>query len=226
MSKIVIPSGAVDQSITIPACNPEIVMSVTDSNRFSDGFHTIGELYQHRCLLFIALCNQLKVQDVMGWKAWKDHQGNLIEGWFLAGLNLPSGEISYHLPAELWTLLKFPQWNAAPRFDGHSSLDVVDRLTAWLNAECEAKTKTADHQFSKTVEAMQFPGFTESPNHVGKELARFLEDVVISNHQGKLGIHTRTGVVEAAPGDWIIRDQNQFSCCKPDEFAALYGPVA
>lgn len=38
------------------------VDSLTDNERekISDGYHDFEELYEHRCRLFIALCNALK----------------------------------------------------------------------------------------------------------------------------------------------------------------------
>lgn len=41
-----------------------------------------------------------------------------------------------------------------------------------------------------------------------------------------LGIRTLEGVMEASPGDWIIRGvQGEFYPCKPDIFEATYEPV-
>ena len=42
----------------------------------------------------------------------------------------------------------------------------------------------------------------------------------------KLGISTLEGVMEASPGDWIIKGvKGEFYPCKPDIFEATYSPV-
>jgi hypothetical protein len=44
---------------------------------------------------------------------------------------------------------------------------------------------------------------------------------------GKIGIHTLEGVMEASPGDWIIKGiKGEYYPCKPDIFAATYEEVA
>ena len=43
---------------------------------------------------------------------------------------------------------------------------------------------------------------------------------------GKIGITTLEGVMEASPGDWIIKGvKGEFYPCKPDIFAATYERV-
>lgn len=43
---------------------------------------------------------------------------------------------------------------------------------------------------------------------------------------GKLGIQTLEGMMEASPGDWIIRGvKGEFYPCKPDIFSATYERV-
>lgn len=47
-----------------------------------------------------------------------------------------------------------------------------------------------------------------------------------SSHGGVLLIHTLEGVMEAQPGDWIIRGvQGELYPCKPDIFEATYEAV-
>lgn len=43
---------------------------------------------------------------------------------------------------------------------------------------------------------------------------------------GKIGIHTLEGVMEASPGDWIIKGvKGEFYPCKPDIFEQTYEAV-
>ena len=97
----------------------------------SDGYHTFEELYEHRCALFVALL--IKSPDI-SWYSLKHSDGSDWPGWFIAGMELPSGDITYHLPVALKPLLdssavkELPQGKA---WDGHTSNDVVTRLKQW-----------------------------------------------------------------------------------------------
>ena len=56
----------------------------------------------------------------------------MFDRYFIAGIRLPEGMITYHLPIELWDLLEVEELGAAPAWDGHSAADVVDRLLQGL----------------------------------------------------------------------------------------------
>lgn len=100
----------------------KITIEVSDLGQVSDGYHTISELYDHRCLLWISLC--LCNSDVCYIK--KDH----YDGWFLLGANTEEGEqISYHCPNKYLHLVDGKiQENNEVVFDGHTSKDVIERL--------------------------------------------------------------------------------------------------
>lgn len=98
-------------------------------NDISDGYHTFAELYEHRISLFVAL---MKSHRDISWAAKEHADGSGFEGWFIAGMDLPTGAITYHLPNEWWSELDdIPLLERAPVWDGHSSSDVVNRLRAW-----------------------------------------------------------------------------------------------
>ena len=100
-----------------------------ETSYISDGYHTFGELYEHRYALFIAL---MHCMQGAAWYSMK-HANDvpMYNGWFIAGICLPSGDISYHLPL---SLLGHVQEAGAKRmesgfiWDGHTSEDVIDRL--------------------------------------------------------------------------------------------------
>ena len=105
------------------------------SNEISDGYHTMGELYEHRTALFIALCREIAWNpeyqtEEQVWRSKLHSDGKGFKGWFILGINVKDGEqITYHLPISKWadtyfarTLDKCPEW------DGHTSKDVLDRL--------------------------------------------------------------------------------------------------
>lgn len=108
-----------------------------DVGEVSDGYHTFNELYEHRQLLFIAL---MRAHPEISWRANNHADGTHYEGWFIAGMHLPTGDISYHLKADKWELLDYSgiaTSNKAPRWDGHSSQDVLIRLTNWITSKEE-----------------------------------------------------------------------------------------
>ena len=97
----------------------------------SDGFHTFDELYDHRCHLFVAL---MRSHPKLSWRASNHDDGTMFDGWFVAGMHLPTGDISYHLPVWMWEMLdrcSIETTLRAPHFDGHSAADVIKRLAAW-----------------------------------------------------------------------------------------------
>ena len=106
-----------------------------DTNLISDGYHTFGELYEHRIALFITLCNYLYElyrhdSGTLCWKSKIHFDGTSWDGWFIAGIGTEKGkQISYHLPIKDWDKLRVVAYDKAPvEWDGHTPADVVKRL--------------------------------------------------------------------------------------------------
>lgn len=102
-----------------------------DVGEVSDGFHTFNELYEHRQTLFVALANRVPTK---AWKSRLHADGTMFEGpegWFIAGLHLPDGDITYHLEGRFWDLLRVEEMERAPEWDGHTPADVVKRIKEW-----------------------------------------------------------------------------------------------
>ena len=97
----------------------------------SDGYHTFDELYEHRHMLFIAL---MISGAGYSWRSRKHDDGTEMEGWFVAGIKLAGvGMITYHLPNRLWDLTGGSvALNRAPKWDGHTSDDVLERLRNYI----------------------------------------------------------------------------------------------
>jgi len=94
----------------------------------SDGYHTFNELYSHRHALFLAF---IRSSPYCAWMSDKHDDGSKTDGWFIAGITIPTGTISYHLPLSLWASCSYAGAtliDKAPKWDGHTSKDVVDRL--------------------------------------------------------------------------------------------------
>lgn len=111
----------------------EYALLPDDMQDFSDGFHTFKELYHHRELLFLSM---MLAHPAISW-ASKTHnppEQPMYEGFFVAGMNLPEGQISYHLSIELWHVVENAgiSRNRQPKWDGHTSQDVLIRLASWV----------------------------------------------------------------------------------------------
>ena len=98
----------------------------------SDGYHTFGELYYHRMMLFSIILNQNK--DI-SWKAKKHHDGTMFdEDSFICGIETPQGQYTYHYNLEFWDYFKVKELEFAPEYDGHKPSDIT-RLVSILEVE-------------------------------------------------------------------------------------------
>jgi len=105
---------------------------LSNTAQISDGYHTFGELYDHRCHLFIAL---MRRNPGLSWYSPRHHDGSMYPEWFIAGMDLPTGTISYHLPKWMMGMVESSGAefkSTAPEWDGHTSADVIRRLAEWL----------------------------------------------------------------------------------------------
>ena len=108
-------------------------MSNPDTSEISDGYHTFGELYEHRHWLFISL---MRAYPDLSWASRTHSDGSSIEGWFIAGMTLSTGQISYHMPDELWSVVEAIglHQNKQPDWDGHTAAEALDRLREWTGS--------------------------------------------------------------------------------------------
>jgi len=95
----------------------------------SDGYHTFKELYEHRAMLFLAL---MRCHSPDAWFSLKhrDHTA-MFADMFVAGINLPSGQVTYHLGMEHWDTAVSTgseELDVAPEWDGHDAKQVCERL--------------------------------------------------------------------------------------------------
>lgn len=119
------------RDVQVPEKMNNSIIIPGDVGEVSDGYHTFNELYDHRMLLFCALVSSNKH---LAWKSIKHSDGTILgDDWFIAGMDLPQGSITYHLKMEYWTLLDCRVLTHAPEWDGHTSHDVLERLKKWLH---------------------------------------------------------------------------------------------
>ena len=98
-------------------------------NNISDGYHTMNELYYHRGILFSVVCNQ---NSSLAWKSRKHSDDTMYDGMFIAGINTPEGQYTYHCENDLWDLFNIKEIDNAPEWDGHEPKDVT-RLVSFNN---------------------------------------------------------------------------------------------
>lgn len=97
-----------------------------NKGQISDGYHTFDELYNHRDLLFINLC---QLRPKVSWiKATEDYPG-----YFCLYTRTPHGQISYHVQNKYRHMVEGLQVKDN-EWDGHSSNDVIERMTKWGGA--------------------------------------------------------------------------------------------
>ena len=99
-----------------------------DFEEVSDSYHSFNSLYAHRMLLFIAL---MKTNKSISWRSRLNSDGSKWDGWFVAGMRLPSGLITYHLDDKFWEMLNDIETLEKGEWDGHTSDQVLTRLNNW-----------------------------------------------------------------------------------------------
>lgn len=110
----------------------KLIIPMENVGEVSDGYHSFDELYIHRNLLFIAL---MRSNLGISWRANNHEDGTMFPDWFIAGMDLPTGSISYHLPLWMWEMLDgagILTANKGPKWDGHTPNDVLKRLEEWF----------------------------------------------------------------------------------------------
>lgn len=112
-------------------CYPGGVMIQGKPARLTDGYHTMEELYQHRRALTAALASAL----ALGGNSWRskahhpDDDPMFDGGYFIVGIELPTGTITYHYKLTYWDdFAAVPEVEHAPKWDGADPNTTVTRL--------------------------------------------------------------------------------------------------
>lgn len=114
------------------------------TDEISDGYHTFGELYDHRRALTAALfaviarAQRDRGVQVWVWKSKRHHPDDnpMFEGgYFVVGADLPGGQVSYHYKLQHWDdFAEVPELQHAPKYDGHTPALTVERLLMFAGA--------------------------------------------------------------------------------------------
>ena len=102
----------------------------------SDGYHTFNELYEHRFSLFSVVCKAYN-----GWKSKLHSDGTMYDGWFVAGVETPKGQATYHMPMAWWGKFPVHELEKAPQYDGHTPNDVIERIHSLLDGAMKENEK-------------------------------------------------------------------------------------
>ncbi len=111
-------------------------MTTTNMNNISDGYHTFGELYEHRYILFL---NLALAYSGIAFKTWLNDKKEAWDGWFILGINTEYGQITYHLPEKFWIAAEVREIEYNFDYDGHTSKDVCDRLSRFAVQQVESR---------------------------------------------------------------------------------------
>jgi len=114
--------------------NEEIVHQASEN--ISDGYHTFKELYEHRRALTAALAVTLSLlYPGSAWRSKQHHPDDdpMFEGgYFIVGLDTPTGTITYHYKLTHWDdFANCRTREHAPKWDGAEPSATVDRLLEW-----------------------------------------------------------------------------------------------
>ena len=98
----------------------------------SDGYHTFGELYHHRSILFAFLCREK--YDRSWWSTLHD-DGTMYDGMFIAGITLDGDtSIEYHMDNKYRKLFegKVTHLPKAPAWNGKSPSIEISEIERYL----------------------------------------------------------------------------------------------
>lgn len=106
-------------------CDVAGVMEIDD---VSDGFHTFGQLYYQRMILFAAIVKQNRDK---AWKSYKHEDGRLCfgGGWFIVGIDTAKGSYTYHYENKYYSLFDCEELERGKPWDGHTEEDVTRLLS-------------------------------------------------------------------------------------------------
>jgi hypothetical protein len=106
------------------------VENLIKTENISDGYHTFGQLYHDRAVLFAMICNTYKDK---AWKSKQHDDGTMFDDMFIVGVATPHGHYTYHFHIEpYWDMYDVMEIERAPKWDGHTYKD-IDRLFGLLN---------------------------------------------------------------------------------------------
>lgn len=97
-------------------------VGLINTKDISDGYHTFGQLYHDRAVLFAVICNTYKGK---AWKSKLHDDGTMFDDMFIVGVETPQGQYTYHYHVEpYWDMYDVKEVEKAPVWDGHTFEDI------------------------------------------------------------------------------------------------------
>lgn len=116
----------------------------------SDTYHTFGDLYHHRALLFASLC--LTSMRSIAWKSLlhDDPNDKMYDGMFIVGVETPEGQATYHYKIDpYWAMFKgVKELDRAPKYDGHTPDEAIQRIYNYATNYLKPTLRSADARHS------------------------------------------------------------------------------
>lgn len=112
----------------------------------SDGYHTFNDLYAHRRALTAVLA-AAAASDEDAWRSKAHHPEDspIFPGYFIVGIELPTGTITYHYALEFWDEFgAVAALEHAPKWDGASPEDTVSRCLELARLSAEEMAEVAE----------------------------------------------------------------------------------
>ena len=103
--------------------------SIQPQENKKDKYHTMDDLYDHRTVLFALVVSKF---PEISWKSYRHSDGTSENGWFIAGMETPYGQISYHQKLIYWNIFQCKELERAPEYDGHTPGHVITRLSQMI----------------------------------------------------------------------------------------------
>ena len=97
-----------------------------ETSLISDGYHTFGELYFHRMMLFAVICN---TYNDKAWKSKLHDDDTMYDNYFIVGITTPEGDYTYHYHLDYWDTFNVKELEKAPKWDGHKPSDITRLLS-------------------------------------------------------------------------------------------------
>lgn len=109
---------------SIDSINSLIKNNNINTDDISDGYHTFGQLYYQRMMLFATLVNLF---PEISWKTRRHEDGEECfgGGWFLVTIETPYGNYGYHYEDKYWDKFNCPELRVAKHWDGYTEEDVT-----------------------------------------------------------------------------------------------------
>lgn len=104
-----------------------------DCFKVSDGYHSFGELYFHRMILFSIVC---KIFKKFSWKSKKHHDNTMYDNYFIVGIDTDEGQYSYHYHLDYWDhFCEIKELEKSTEWDGHTPDNIIRLLSLFKNKD-------------------------------------------------------------------------------------------